>query len=183
MWLSPTISNVVNNYVQVNEVKRSTDFMKGTFLVAESFSLYSRSYDNYKTFTWVNRTQTSQQPKLLAPNKSLLTCTLLQSSQFSQRSIQPYHFYFYLQGIGGFWCLFTGLTNWLLRPYIGFQYSKSGVKNLYKYSRTKRRKRTLKDKIEIQREQTEVEAMRKEAGAAGGVGEEAGAGEGKEAMG
>ena len=59
--------------------------------------------------------------------------------------------------------MFTSLTTWLLRPYIGFQYSKSGVKKLYKYSRTKRRKRTLKDKIEIQREnlnREQSEAMR-----------------------
>ena len=43
--------------------------------------------------------------------------------------------------------MFTNLTTWFLKPYIGFQYSKSGVKKLYKYNRTKRRKRSQFEKI------------------------------------
>ena len=48
--------------------------------------------------------------------------------------------------------MFTNLTTWFLKPYIGFQYSKSGVKKLYKYNRTKRKKRSQMDKINELRE-------------------------------
>lgn len=45
--------------------------------------------------------------------------------------------------------MFTSLASWLLRPYVSFQYNKSSIKKLYKYSRTKRRKRTMAEKIQL----------------------------------
>lgn len=152
MWLSPVLSNVVNNYVGSLTVTKSRDYFKGTFLINENQTLYQIFNFNYKTFHKGNRTEKEKNSTYVRQNKSLLTCTMLQSEQFHERRIQPAYFYFYFQGLGGFWAMFTSLSTWVLRPYISFQYSKSGVKKLYKYSRTKRRKRTLQDKIQLQQQ-------------------------------
>ena len=34
--------------------------------------------------------------------------------------------------------MFTNLSTWVLKKYISFQFMKSGIKKLYKYSRTKK---------------------------------------------
>ena len=43
--------------------------------------------------------------------------------------------------------MFTSLSTWLLRPYISYQYGKSGIKKLYKYNRIKRRKKSKGSKL------------------------------------
>ena len=39
--------------------------------------------------------------------------------------------------LGGFWGMFTGLSLWVLKPYIAYQFGKSSIKKLYKHSKVK----------------------------------------------
>lgn len=77
---------------------------------------------------------------VLSSNSYYFTVKLTQSPQLVKRTIIPSYFYRIFSLLGGFWAMFTSCSTWLLKPYIAYQYGKSSIKKLYKYTRTRRHK-------------------------------------------
>ena len=76
--------------------------------------------------------------ELFLPWNNLLTYQFMQNQQQFNRTVVPAFFWQFFSLVGGFWAMFTSISNWLLKKYMGFQFRKSAIKKLYTYQRVRK---------------------------------------------
>ena len=72
------------------------------------------------------------------PWDNLLTYKFMQNQQQYTRRIIPSFFWQFFALVGGFWAMFTSISTWMLKKYLGFQFRKSAIKKLYSYQRVRK---------------------------------------------
>ena len=58
---------------------------------------------------------------------NLFTYQFMQNEREFKRTVIPAFFWQIFAIVGGFWAMFTSLSNWILKKYIGFQFAPAAV--------------------------------------------------------
>ena len=129
-YLAPKFRDYKTHYLQKTTLGWSSDYFFGSSFWSRQTDTFYRLQDSVST--------TGQYNQAIMSN-GYLTLKFKQFGMNSDKRITPQNFIKLLSILGGFFFVLTNLTGFLLRNYQRFSYRKSVIKNLYYYSRTKKK--------------------------------------------